>query len=383
MPAAKRNSNGATTAAAPPAKKGKKDPLQAKCAVIEAAIQRAEAAGLSCLTSTSASTLIAALPFSLGQAKDERHKFQDEAVGMINQILELYKATLETKLEECRSDIVKAEGRRDDALASAQQRQVDSDDASKKAQQLKSTLAEIARSFQAAKAGVAEAKHLAEEGGQELKMAAFRKGEVEKLQQEMENLHEAENGGRRLKDFSSRVEKYVSADSSMLTAIPCVFSKEPAARGQFDIMVAGQLVEQVQKTISNLEDMISNGAAAEAERENSVKAALATLDQDRKKQIEAANTYMQAADEARKADEAGQKAKTEITHAKRTLKEATEAETEAQVDLDVYCQEVLGTFAELQDRVAVNEDALAETTSPNEAEGLLASAPEPAVVQVC
>jgi len=92
---------------------------------------------------------------------------------------------------------------------------------------------------------------------------------------------------------------------------------------------------------------------------------------------------MQAADEARKADEAVQKAKTEITHAKRTLKEATEAETEAQVDLDVYCQEVLGTFAELQDRVAVNEDALAETTSPNEAEGLLASAPEPVVVQVC
>jgi hypothetical protein len=383
MPAAKRSSYGVTAAAAPAAKKVKKNPLQGKCAVIEAAIQRAESAVPSCLTSVAASALIAALPFSLCQAKDERHQFQDQAVSMVSKILELYKATLQAKLEKCRSDMVKAEGRRDEALAAAQQRQADSDDANKKALQLKSTLADVTRSFLAAKAALAEAERLAEEDGNELKTATARKAEVDKLQQEMENLHEADNRERRLKDFSSRLEKYVSVDSSLLAAVPSVFSKEPAARGQLDIMFVEQLVEQFQKAIGKLEDTISNGTAAEAEHQNAAKAAVVTLDEGRKKQIETALAYKQAADEAKKADEAAQEAKTETMQAKKTLKEATDAETEAQVDIDVYCQNVLGTFTELRDRVAVNEEPLAETASPKEAEGLLLSAAEPAMVQAC
>jgi hypothetical protein len=284
---------------------------------------------------------------------------------MVGQILELYRDTLQAKVEEGQSDIVKAEGRRDEALALAQQMQVNSDDAHKKALQLKNTLAEVARSFQAAKALMAEAERIALEGQKELKMAGIRKEEVEKLQHEMNTVHEeGESSGRRLKDFASRVQKYVAEDTSLLTAIPCALSKEPSSRGEFDTMVAEQLAQELKKAIANLEGMINNGDAAVAERENAVKSSSEALQEDRRKQIEAARAYMEAVDEERAAAEALQKAKSQITQARKTLKVATEAETEARVDLEVYCQDVLENFAELRDRVTVNEKALVEAASP-------------------
>jgi len=90
MPAAKRNNLASTASPTKKPKKNSGNSLAAKCGVIEAAIQRAEAAGLASLTSDAAATLTAAVPFSLGQAKECRHPFQNEAIEQTGHILDLY-----------------------------------------------------------------------------------------------------------------------------------------------------------------------------------------------------------------------------------------------------------------------------------------------------
>jgi len=213
-----------------------------------------------------------------------------------------------------------------------------------------------------AKAAVNDAERLAAEGEKELRAAAGKKEEVEKLRQDMELLHE-DQGNRRIKDFATKVERFVEVDSSMMTAIPCVFAKEPSVRGQFDLMVVQQLTDKVNKAIAKFEDVIASGATAEAERTAAVEAAKAVLLEARQAQMQAARTFTAAFDAAKAADEAVQKMKHEVTQAKKALKEATETANEAEVDLDLFCQEVLQTFAELRDRAAVTEEALAEAAA--------------------
>jgi hypothetical protein len=381
MPAAKRIN---PAPAASPAKKPKKNSLAAKCGVIEEAIHQAQAAGLASLTATAAASLSASLPFSLGQPKEERHKFQEETVDMVGQVLDLHKASLEEQLKTCRSEIEQAERRRDELQVATQQRQSELDEARDEANKLKGGLADNARTFQAAKAAVNEAERLAEKAGEELNNAAFRKAEVDKLRQDMDHLHQ-DQGGRRLKDFATRVERYVDADTSMLTAIPCVFSKEPSARGQFDLMVVEQLTEKVNKAMVGIDEVIKGGAAAEAEHAASVEAAEAALLQARKKQIEAARAYTEASGAAKLSEEAAQKVRGDVKQLSSMYRKATQRETDAQFDIDLFCQKVLETFAELRDRAAVAEDALTEapgSPAPVASPNVAAGSPSLATVQV-
>jgi len=364
MPAAKR-SNPASSVS----------PTKKKCCVIEEALTKAEVAGLASLTSTAAAALVASVPFSLGLAKEERHKFQEEAVHMTGQVFEDYKASLEEGLETCRSAVTEAERRRDELRATAQQKQSDFDGAQGVANKFKIALADNARTFQAAKAAVQEAERLAEEGSKELKAAADQKREVEKLQQDMEHLHEG--AGRQHKDFVTRLERHVEVDSSMMTAIPCVLAKEPGARGQFDLMVVQQLTEKIHKSIAKFQDTIDGGAGAEAARVASVDAAKAALQQAQKNQIEAARQYTETANEGKKVQEEVQKTSREITQAKRALKDASQKQEGAQFDLDLFCQEVIQTFTELRDRTAVvAEDVMIDAAAP------IATEPAPAVIEV-
>jgi hypothetical protein len=365
MPAAKR-SNPAPSVS----------PTKKKCCVIEEALKRAEVAGLASFTSTAAATLAASVPFSLGLAKEERHKFQEEAVQMTGQVLEDHKASLEEGLETCRSAVVEAERRRDELQATAQQKQSDLEGTQGVANSKKIALADDAKSFQAAKAAVKEAERLAEEGSKELKAAADQKREVEKLQQDMEHLHEADCP-RQHKAFVTRLERYVEVDSSMITAIPCVLAKEPGARGQFDLMVVQQLTEKMHKAIAKFQATIDSGADAEAARASSVDAAKAALQQAQQNQIKAARQFTEAANEGKKVEEQVQKTRGEITQARRALKDASQKQQGAQFDLDLFCQEIIQTFTELRDRTAaVAKDVMEDAAAP------IVSAPAAAVIEV-
>jgi len=319
---------------------------------------------------------------------ESRHKFQDEAVEMTGQILELYKASLEERISACRSNIAQAEHRCHELQAAAQQSQSDADAARNSADKSKRTLADDARAFQAAKTAMNDAERLAAEGEKELKAAASKKADVEKLLQNMDSLHE-DQGQRRIKDFAGRVERLVEVDSSMMTAIPCVFSKEPSTRGQFDLMLIQQLTEKVHKAIAKFDDVITSGATAEAERAAVVETAKAVLLEARQKQIEAARASTSAFDAAKAADEVVQKMKSEIVQAKKVLKETTETATEAEVDLDLFCQEVLQIFGELRDRTTVTEEGLTEAAGspvpnvlPNAAPGSPSLVTVPALIEV-
>jgi chromosome segregation ATPase len=354
-------------------------PTKKKCCVIEEALKKAEGAGLASLTSTVAEALAASVPFSLGLAKEERHKFQEEAVHMTGQVLEDYKASLEAGLETCRSAVAEAERRRDEFQATAQQKQSDLNGAQGVANTLKIALAETARTFQVAKAAVKEAEGLAEDGSKELKAAAEQKREVEKLQQDMENLHEKGGGlgDRQHKDFVTRCERYLEVDSSMMTAIPCVLAKQPGARGQFDLMVVQQLTEKVHQAIAKFQATIDGGVGAEAARAASVNAAKSVLQEAQQKQIEAARQFTEAATEGKKVEEMIQKTRGEITQARRALKDAFQKKEGAQFDLDLFCQEIIQTFTELRDRSAVlPEDVMDDAAAP------LAATPTPALIEV-
>merc|ERR1719343_704729 len=93
--------------------------------------------------------------------------------------------------------------------------------------------------------------------------------------------------------LKTTLNKFVLVES-LMTALPNALSKQPSARGAFDVMVVSQLNEEMGKLIASLDTTISQGESVNQERSAALSVAEAALEESKRGQLVAAQAFRDA-----------------------------------------------------------------------------------------
>jgi hypothetical protein len=250
--------------------------------------------------------LVEVLPLSLGQPKDKRHRFQEEAIVVVDNVMQGVEESLKKKIEEDRGRLLEAHRQAapcEAAVAEAEEKlRSDSD----RFTQETKALAEAALAFRAARTAVADAKTAQETGDEDLKTAA---GKKQKLQAIIDELVTPLKKGNVMEiDVKRRCESLMSElkglnfDETMMIVLASGLSKAPSVRGDFDHLAIEQLDKYMAKLIDPLDEILNVGEAGRQERAAAVKSAEEALEQSLQAQKLRADAF-EAAWAAKKEDE--------------------------------------------------------------------------------
>eukprot|EP00928_Gymnodinium_smaydae_P067407 TRINITY_DN5036_c0_g5_i2.p1 TRINITY_DN5036_c0_g5~~TRINITY_DN5036_c0_g5_i2.p1 ORF type:complete len:427 (+),score=148.83 TRINITY_DN5036_c0_g5_i2:1146-2426(+) len=338
MPAAKRSTTASGAAAA---KKLRQSPEEAACHEVSSALRE------SSLQPAVLEATLAALPHALLVAKESRHRYQEEMVDIFGTLLAERNEHLEAAVRSAESSAATAAAAKEARDTDAQKSQGESEVRKGERQDAKVSLAEVARTFQAAKKVLQDAEAEAARHGRDIVAAGRRKQEAEVLIKYMGHLHEQQEG---IKGFLVSLERHLQVDDSLKTAIPCAFAKEPSARGHFDNMTVNQLTERLTSHVAELDAKIAAGDADAAALRAAVDEAQGKLNSVKDDQKAAAREYTSRAAAAATAEAALAAIRKELNQASKLQKETAAAVTEAQVTLELFGQGPLASFRNLRDR---------------------------------
>jgi len=339
----------AASSASGASKKVAKDPLAAKGDEIAAMLHAAEGFPEAVIHAIATN-----LDKSLLIPKDQRHAFQEEVVGMIEQVLVSVEKVLQSKAGDAQAKVAGSDSEksvREQAVLAAEAviaEKVAAVDAAKAA------LNEAAGEDAAAKTGMEDAKAEQKAGDAGYVEAAGKKSTLEAM---FTNEYETVKQGT-----SSTVKKSVQAvvrickqfgfEPQLLVSAEPALSKPPAERGSFDNLVLQQLEDQIKSVLQQLGETLSNGEADKAARAGKVESAAARL-------ASAIERFQACKVEVATTSSAVKEAESQCMAARKKLKdfgpelELTTSELEtANVELR-DCDAVLASFRELQERTSV------------------------------
>lgn len=349
----KRTASGA--AGSHHAKKAKADPIVSKMEQVVSALDSAN------LTTSILKMITDVIPQCLGVVREERHRFQEEAVEMIGVELTKIEADLEKKIESAKAskDVLAEQlGVQAGGLTKLQE---SLEEQKQELQKRKVALADAARLFQKTKNQCATRKAQQEIGLAEVKKSEADKTKIDVLAAEVDEVHKHEDANACAK-FIKELSKLVEVDDSMKTAIPPALAKAPDARGGFDAMVVQQLNAAIAKQLEELSSKIANAEPMKAALEKDIAEAEAAHLTNKDTQMHAAKGYVEIQDTVT-AEEAKVKAlQKEMNSLKRQDKKGADALSEAQYQLDLFKEGPLTAFTFLKDRAAekADEEVLAD-----------------------
>jgi len=298
--------------------------------------------------------LVEVLPYSLCQPKDKRHRFQEQAIQAVDNVLQEIEGTLKKKIDDTRNNLTAARDQAapSEALVAATKVKLQEDSLSFTKET--KTLAESALNFRAARKAVEDAKVFQQTGDQDLKVAAKQK---EKLQAIIDELIEPLKSGvvpeadveKSCKTLLTSL-KVLEFDEAMLMVLGSALAKVPGNRGDFDLMAIDQLDKYMAKHISPIEATLQAGEEGRAQRAQGVKLAEDALEQSLQAQKLRADDF-ESAWKAKKDDEVA------LETAKRGLKDlATQTKScekalyNCEAEADVFHEFARTTFQDLKDR---------------------------------
>jgi len=298
--------------------------------------------------------LVEVLPYSLCQPKDKRHRFQEQAIQAVDNVLQEIEGTLKKKIDDTRNNLTAARDQAapSEALVAATKVKLQEDSLSFTKET--KTLAESALNFRAARKAVEDAKVFQQTGDQDLKVAAKQK---EKLQAIIDELIEPLKSGvvpeadveKSCKTLLTSL-KVLEFDEAMLMVLGSALAKVPGNRGDFDLMAIDQLDKYMAKHISPIEATLQAGEEGRAQRAQGVKLAEDALEQSVQAQKLRADDF-ESAWKAKKDDEVA------LETAKRGLKDlATQTKScekalyNCEAEADVFHEFARTTFLDLKDR---------------------------------
>lgn len=298
--------------------------------------------------------LVEVLPYSLCQPKDKRHRFQEQAIQAVDNVLQEIEGTLKKKIDDTRNNLTAARDQAapSEALVAATKVKLQEDSLSFTKET--KTLAESALNFRAARKAVEDAKVFQQTGDQELKVAAKQK---EKLEAIIDELIEPLKSGvvpeadveKSCKTLLTSL-KVLEFDEGMLMVLGSALAKVPGNRGDFDLMAIDQLHKEMAKHISPIQATLQAGEEGRAQRAQGVKLAEDALEQSLQAQKLRADDF-ESAWKAKKDDEVT------LETAKRGLKDlATQTKScekalyNCEAEADVFHEFARTTFQDLKDR---------------------------------
>lgn len=324
-------------------KKAKTDPMAAQIAEVCRALESAAD-----LPASVKGCLSGVIPFSLGVARDVRHKYQVEAVEMIQEAMQSIGRATDQAVKTAEGLKLEASKKVESqsALLEKSQREL----AAKKetSNGYKLQLAEVARIFQKTKAAVKDILVQQESGLSDFTTAESTKLKVEALLAQMNTAHDG--GEKACAKFLDRVSQHVDIAEIPRAAIVSALAKDAAGRGGFDAMVIGQLSESVEAKIRDLNKTIENAVPMKAALQKDVAGAQQAHTAAKEKQMGAANTFKSADKEVSACSEGIKAGQKELTSFRKQEKKASEALSDAEFNREAFKTGPLDVFTFLRDR---------------------------------
>jgi hypothetical protein len=292
------------------------------------------------------------LPLSLGEYSDQRHRFQQQVVGGIEQLLGEVEAALNKEVADQRTA-------RDAAAAEIPVRDQEAADAQEKlnakvaeVHRLKVELADVATAFRVARSALAEAEEAKVLDGQKARDAEKKKTDMVHAMELLTALKTTapEECKKSNSELMSLLKKY-KFEESMMIALPAALGKAPDARGQFDLMAINQLEGEINKLIAEQDAILAAAAPGQAACEAAIKQANDKLVAARGKQREAAKAFDTASKEQTACETAAAAAQKAVKDRTNLSKKLEKAVHNAECEVELYEQGARDAFKQLKERV--------------------------------
>eukprot|EP00429_Kryptoperidinium_foliaceum_P054498 CAMPEP_0176078398 /NCGR_PEP_ID=MMETSP0120_2-20121206/39205_1 /TAXON_ID=160619 /ORGANISM="Kryptoperidinium foliaceum, Strain CCMP 1326" /LENGTH=426 /DNA_ID=CAMNT_0017412143 /DNA_START=33 /DNA_END=1311 /DNA_ORIENTATION=- len=304
------------------------------------------------------SMLAGALETSLFVLKDERHKSQEEIVGMVGEVI----ASLRDDRQKAK-DAIAARLASSDAERATRKARGDSTRAAcgervAAATAAKGALAEASRGVGAAKAALADAKAEQRSGDEGLVAAAAKKQQLEELlagDYAALKRGEAANAVKSAKAVI-KVGQAFDVEGALLESAEVALTKAPGERGTFDGAVLEQFEGEVASRVAALTAELAVGEPGREERAAKVSSAEQEMAAAGAKLLECKTALdeAQAAVESAEAErEAAEKAESDLA----PELQAMEGELDAASASLEHAENTLTMFTRLRDRTTADEAA--------------------------
>jgi hypothetical protein len=319
--------------------------------------------------------LVSLLPLSLGEYADVRHKYQEQMVSALEQVLKDIEGSKSSEVTRLNAE-----------LETANKQKVEKEEAISEANRQKEAIAGAVKEKTVALAAAAQAfrngrddKNRADEAKQldekEVKAATSKKEQYVKMIEDLEFLRVAVPGepdAPAKTDSVILVMKKMNFEESLQIALPAVFSKEPDARGQFDVIALDGLAKAIRNRISEQEEILAAAAPQQRKHEVAIAAAEGTFKSAIASQLSAAKAYEEAAAALRACNEEAALAEKAAKEEKRHAASLTRNLSTAEALLEIFRDGPLANFQRLQQRTepvveepaAVVEEPTATTQEP-------------------
>jgi hypothetical protein len=293
------------------------------------------------------------LPLTLGEVKDERHRFQQQLVQGIAKMLKDIEATLKQQVAdkklECEAAAVERNLCDSEASEAAGNLRVQAAETYR----LKVALAEKAKAFRMARSALAEVDQVKTLEERKCKNAEKKKSDCAKA---LENLRALQTVAPQDADSSEKAMDLIEMlktykfDDSMLIAAPAALRKDPNARGQFDLFAISLLETQLGKLAAEQDETLTASAPVQARLEAAIKQAQAHLAVTKSEQQLAAKSFDAAFRQQATCEAADKAAKMALCSIALMIKDIDKALSTAEVELEAFQQGPQEIFKELCER---------------------------------
>mmetsp|Transcript_117631 Transcript_117631/g.219972 ORF Transcript_117631/g.219972 Transcript_117631/m.219972 type:complete len:379 (+) Transcript_117631:75-1211(+) len=309
--------------------------------------------------------MMAIVPGSLGVAADQRHDAQEAVIGMIERMFEEIKAKMTADIEEQKGLMAAAESKKEnsaEAVAEVQSRLAVSEASSTE----KMKLLEAADSVVKEKLEfLGAAKNRQAEGDKELAPVKTEKEQYENADKAefkflLEGEPREEDEVKKQYDVVKPLIDKLGLDESLGASVFTAISKAPSDRGQFDNMVAEQLTKEWKDKMAKLEEELTAGAPAKAERAEEVQAAQGEVEKAQAEQSGAQAELTVAKEAAAAVTNELKVAQAALSSSEAELKKASQAVDAKVAELQQFEAFNVECFTTLKNKTSVPKTAAME-----------------------
>mmetsp|Transcript_117630 Transcript_117630/g.219970 ORF Transcript_117630/g.219970 Transcript_117630/m.219970 type:complete len:379 (+) Transcript_117630:75-1211(+) len=309
--------------------------------------------------------MMAIVPGSLGVAADQRHDAQEAVIGMIERIIEELKAKMTAGIEEQKGLMAAAESKKEnsaEAVAEVQSRLA----AAEALRSEKMKLLEAADNVVKEKFKIyGDAKVKQAEGDSVLMPVQNEKEQYENADKAefkflLEGEPREEDEVKKQYDVVKPLIDKLGLDESLGASVFTAISKAPSDRGQFDNMVAEQLTKEWKDKMAKLEEELTAGAPAKAERAEEVQAAQGEVEKAQAEQSGAQAELTVAKEAAAAVTNELKVAQAALSSSEAELKKASQAVDAKVAELQQFEAFNVECFTTLKNKTSVPKTAAME-----------------------
>jgi len=348
--------------------KRKAEPLLEKCDGIAMAIRDSSGLPADVLT-----MLVEIIPHCLAQPTDKRHRFQEQAIESLDQVLKNCEGRFKKDMDEARMKLTEARDRTSPVEEARVTAEGKLQEDSNRAREERQMLANATLQLRAARTALQDAQKTQQAGGQGLEVAAKRKDEIQSIADLYELL---KSGSVPEAEFDKQCKslllllKPFELDEAMLMVLTSSLGKPPTARGEFGQMVLDQLDSRFAKKIAAQDELIATAEVEKKERAAALPLAETGYDdavETIKMRAKAFETSWEAKQEDERTLETTRKDQKDLAAQIKVLDKVL---YKVEAEFDVFQDFARNAFEELKDRstpmpvepetgaeIAMNEDA--------------------------